>query len=101
MIKKQRSKDEILKKRSKRKSGNILPLILGIFILAGFIILTAGVLIAVGGYMYFTQDLPKISSLKDYNPPRLPLFIQMITEKSRSFFMNEELSFLFPICRIC
>jgi penicillin-binding protein 1A len=86
MIKKQRSKNEILKKRSKRKSGNIFSLILGIFILVGLIILTAGVLIAVGGYLYFKQDLPQISSLKDYNPPTVTTFYSDDNRKIAEFF---------------
>jgi penicillin-binding protein 1A len=83
---KQISKNETLKKRSKRKPRNIFSLIFGIFILAGFIILTAGVLIAVGGYMYFKQDLPKISSLKDYNPPTVTTFYSDDNRKIGEFF---------------
>jgi penicillin-binding protein 1A len=86
MIKKQRSKSEILQKRSKRKPGNIVSFILGIFILVGFITLTTAVLIAVGGYMYFNQDLPKISSLKDYNPPTVTTFFSDDNRKIAEFF---------------
>jgi penicillin-binding protein 1A len=86
MIKKQRSKSEILQRRSKRKPRNIVSFILGIFILVGFISLTTAVLIAVGGYMYFNQDLPKISSLKDYNPPTVTTFFSDDNRKIAEFF---------------
>jgi len=86
MIKKQRSKSEILQRRSKRKPGNIVSFILGVFILVGFITLTTAVLITVGGYMYFNQDLPKISSLKDYNPPTVTTFFSDDNRKIAEFF---------------
>jgi penicillin-binding protein 1A len=86
MIKKQRSKNYIIKKRSKRKSRNIFSLILGSFLLIGLMILTAGVLIAVGGYFYFKQELPQISSLKDYNPPTITTFYSDDNRKIAEFF---------------
>ena len=43
------------------------------FLLAAFLVLVVlgliAALAAVGGYQYISQDLPKISSLKDYRPP--------------------------------
>jgi penicillin-binding protein 1A len=86
MIKKQRSKIDIIKKRSKRKSGNIFSWILGSLVLVGLMILTAGVLIAVGGYFYFSQELPQISSLKDYNPPTITTFYSDDNRKIAEFF---------------
>jgi penicillin-binding protein 1A len=86
MIKNQRSKNEIIKKRSKRKSRNVFSLVLGSLVVVGFMILTAGVLIAVGGYFYFKQELPKISSLKDYNPPTVTTFYSDDNRKIAEFF---------------
>ena len=86
MIREQKTRDEILKKRSKKKSRKILPLILGIFVVTGLIIFIAGVLIAVGGYMYFKQDLPKITSLKDYNPPTITTFYADDNRKIAEFY---------------
>jgi penicillin-binding protein 1A len=86
MIKNQRSKNEIIKKRSKRKSRNVFFLILGSLALIGLMILTAGVLVAVGGYFYFNQELPQISSLKDYNPPTITTFYSDDNRKIAEFF---------------
>jgi penicillin-binding protein 1A len=86
MIKKQKNKFDIIKKRSKRKSGNIFSWIIGSLVLVGLMILTAGVLIAVGGYFYFSQELPQISSLKDYNPPTITTFYSDDDRKIAEFF---------------
>jgi penicillin-binding protein 1A len=98
MIKKQRSKNEIPKNRSKRKSRSVLSLILGVFILSGLIIIVAGVLFAVGGYMYFKQDLPKISSLKDYNPPTVTTFYSDDNRKIGEFFHERRI--VIPLSRM-
>jgi penicillin-binding protein 1A len=86
MIKKQKSKNETIKRRSKRKSRNIFSLILGSLVLVGLMVLIAGVLIAVGGYFYFKQELPQISSLKDYNPPTVTTFYSDDNRKIAEFF---------------
>lgn len=91
MIKKQRSKHEILKKRSKRKTKNIFSLLLGITVLVGFLILITAALILAGGYMYFKQDLPRISSLKDYNPPTVTTFYSDDNRKIAEFFQERRI----------
>jgi penicillin-binding protein 1A len=51
--------------RQKRNGGmRVLLLIILVFIC----VLTLGL---TGGYLYFTRDLPKISSLRDYEPPTI------------------------------
>jgi penicillin-binding protein 1A len=91
MIRKQRSKHEIYKKRSKRRPGNIFSLLLGITLLVGLLVLTATVLIVAGGYMYFKQDLPRISSLKDYNPPTVTTFYSDDNRKIAEFFQERRI----------
>ena len=91
MIKKQRSKHEILKKRSKRKTKNIFSLLLGITAVVGFLILITAALILAGGYMYFKQDLPRISSLKDYNPPTVTTFYSDDNRKIAEFFQERRI----------
>ena len=91
MIKKQRSRNEILEKRSKKKPRNIFFLILGIFLFSGLMVLIAGILVGIGGYMYFTQELPKISSLKDYNPPTVTTFYSDDNRKIAEFFQERRI----------
>ncbi len=65
---KKKTKAQILKLRNKKKQKNIILVFLKwlfiLFIIAG-VLGCAGVF---GFYYYLTQDLPKISSLKDYRP---------------------------------
>ncbi len=91
MIRKQRSKHENYKKGSKRKTKNIFSLLLGITVLVGFLILITAALILAGGYMYFKQDLPRISSLKDYNPPTVTTFYSDDNRKIAEFFQERRI----------
>ncbi len=52
-------------KRKKRKAGSglMLPKLIGMA-------LVVGALLALGGYAYFSRDLPSVSALRDYRPPQ-------------------------------
>ena len=65
---KQKSKSEVLRKRSKKKKKNlVLSLFEWVFIL--FILLgLLGCAGLAGLYYYLSQDLPKINTMKDYRP---------------------------------
>lgn len=89
MLTKQKSKHAILKKRAKRKTGKIFSRVLRICILGGVLFFVGSLLILVGGYMYFNQSLPKIASLKDYNPPAVTTFYSSDNKKIGEFF-NEQ-----------
>ncbi len=86
MSNKKKTKNAIIKKRSKRKTGNFFSLMLRICILGGVLFLVGSLLFLVGGYMYFSQDLPKITSLKDYNPPVVTTFYSSDNQKIGEFF---------------
>ncbi|MFO8084387.1 MAG: PBP1A family penicillin-binding protein [Desulfobacterales bacterium] len=86
MLNRQKRKNEILKKRAKRKTGNWFSMVLRIcFLAAGFLILGT-ILFLIGAYMYFNQELPKISSLKDYTPPVVTTFYSSDNQKIGEFF---------------
>jgi len=63
-----RSTSEILKMRSRREDGVNLKLIIKYSILAAVILFLSGALTSVIVYFYLSKDLPKISSLTDYQP---------------------------------
>ena len=52
-------------KRTKRRTGSValLPKLIG-----GALII--GALLVLGGYAYFSRDLPSVTSLRDYTPPQ-------------------------------
>ena len=52
-------------KRKKRKpnGGSLVPKLIGTA-------LVVGALLALGGYAYFSRDLPSVSTLRDYKPPQ-------------------------------
>ncbi len=86
MTNEQKSKNEILRKRARRKNRSLVSAMLRIGLLClGIVIVMAGLILA-GGYMYFNQKLPKISSLKDYNPPVITTFYSADNKKIGEFF---------------
>jgi penicillin-binding protein 1A len=65
----QKDRSQVLKKRARKQEGSvvwgIVKFFFWLFMLAAF-----AALLGLGGfYMYITQELPKISTLKDYRPP--------------------------------
>lgn len=65
----QKEKSQVIKKRARRHEGSVLWGIVKFFFWL-FMLATVAALLGLGGfYMYITQELPKISTLKDYRPP--------------------------------
>ena len=52
-------------KRTKRRTGSValLPKLIGAALIVG-------ALLVLGGYAYFSRDLPSVTSLRDYTPPQ-------------------------------
>jgi penicillin-binding protein 1A len=65
---KEKSASQILKKRARRKSGAILGRLVKWSLLMAFVLMLMGATAMVGVYFYLSDDLPKITSLKDYHP---------------------------------
>ncbi|MFC1811988.1 penicillin-binding protein 1A [Thermodesulfobacteriota bacterium] len=63
------STSQILKKRARRSQRSLFSRIVRWFFGTLFLLLVTGALAIVGVYFYLSEDLPKISSLKDYHPP--------------------------------
>jgi len=62
---------QILKKRARRSQGSLFSRIVRWFFGMLLLLIFTGVLAVVGVYFYLSEDLPKISSLKDYHPPEI------------------------------
>jgi len=60
---------QILKKRARRNQRSLFSRIVRWFFGTLFLLMITGALAIVGVYFYLSEDLPKISSLKDYHPP--------------------------------
>ncbi|MFC1488747.1 penicillin-binding protein 1A [Thermodesulfobacteriota bacterium] len=60
---------QILKKRARRNQRSLFSRIIRWFLGTLFLLILTGALAIVGVYFYLSEDLPKISSLKDYHPP--------------------------------
>ena len=77
-----RSKEIRSRRGKKSVLGRILYLALGAAMVMGLL----AVVFAVGTYFYFTGDLPKISSLKDYSPPVITTVYSDDKRKIGEFF---------------
>ena len=66
---KEKSRSQVLRKHAKRKKIGLFSKLIRWFAGLLFLAILAGVAMVVGIYFYLSQDLPKISSLKDYDPP--------------------------------
>jgi penicillin-binding protein 1A len=65
---KEKSASQILKKRARRKSGAILGRLVKWSLIMACILMLVGAAAMVGVYFYLSDDLPKITSLRDYHP---------------------------------
>lgn len=66
---KKKSASQILKKRARTQKRKYITTMIRWFFWAAVVLSVLGVLGSAGIYLYLSKDLPKISSLKDYNPP--------------------------------
>ena len=64
-----RKKADVKEIRAKRGKSGILGRLVRLLILTAIGLVFVAGLVGVGSYFYFTKDLPKIESLKDYRPP--------------------------------
>lgn len=66
---KRKSASQIRKKRKKKGEGGFFAIILKLFFWTVLLTMISGTLTIAGIYLYLNENLPKISSLKDYRPP--------------------------------
>ncbi len=66
---KRKRPSQIRRKRARKEHGGYFAKILRLFIWALLFIMISGALSVAGIYFYLSENLPKISTLKDYRPP--------------------------------
>lgn len=66
---KRKSKSQILKKRARKEEGRFFKRVVRLFLWMLVFIMFFGAMAGAGLYFYLSENLPKISSLKDYRPP--------------------------------
>lgn len=66
---KHKSTSQILKNRTRQEKGGVVAKIVRWFFVAIALMAIGAVIAVVCFYFYLSEDLPKISSLKDYRPP--------------------------------
>ena len=64
-----KSSSEIVKKRARQEKVKIFTRLVRWFALAMVFLSVAGLLAGIGAFFYLSENLPKISTLKDYHPP--------------------------------
>jgi len=83
---KRKSTSEILKKRSRKTPGGYIGKIVRWFVWAIVFIIISGGFAIVGVYFYLNEDLPQISSLKDYRPPVITAVFSDDNRKIAEFY---------------
>ena len=69
MFRRSKSASQILKKRAKKKQDHFLKRLARLFLWALVLLVVSSLLGGIGTYFYLSEDLPRISTLKDYRPP--------------------------------
>ena len=82
---------QIRKKRARKEGGRYVAKIFRLLILAFLFVMISGALTAVGIYFYFSENLPKISSLKDYQPPVITTVYSDDNRKIGEFYQERRI----------
>ncbi|MFC1829821.1 penicillin-binding protein 1A, partial [Thermodesulfobacteriota bacterium] len=88
---KKKSTSRILKSRAKRDQRSLYSRIVRLFLLTGVLLTLSGVLAVVLIYFYLSEDLPKISSLKDYRPPVITTVFSDDNRKIGEFYRERRI----------
>ena len=86
-----KSTSQIISKRSRREKGGILNRIFLWLALTILVLGVAGVLGLVGTYFYLSENLPKITSLKDYRPPIISTVYSDDNRKIGEFYQERRI----------
>jgi len=90
MIARRKATTQILKKRARREKWRFVSWMVRWSVRAILFLMISGVLAMVGVYFYLSDDLPKISSLKDYRPPVITTVYSDDNRKIAEFYKNGE-----------
>jgi penicillin-binding protein 1A len=88
---KRKSTSQILKTRAKKEKFSFVSRIVRWMAWTAFFLTIAGVVAMVGVYFYLNEDLPKISSLKDYRPPVITTVFSDDNRKIAEFYKERRI----------
>lgn len=95
---KEKSASQILKKRARRKPGAIMGRLVKWSLLMAVILMLMGAAAMVGVYFYLSDDLPKITSLTDYNPSIITTVYSDDNRKIAEFYKERRI--VVPLSKI-
>lgn len=80
-----------MKSRAKRDQRSLYSRVVRLFLLTGALLTLSGVLSIFLLYFYLSEDLPKISSLKDYRPPVITTVFSDDNRKIGEFYRERRI----------
>jgi penicillin-binding protein 1A len=95
---KRKNNSEILKKRARQDKGIFINRLLRWFAWTIVFFMIAGTLVGLGAYFYLSENLPKISSLKDYHPPIITTVYSDDNRKIGEFYSERRI--LIPLSKM-
>jgi len=95
---KEKSASEILKKRARRKPGALFRRLIKWSLILTVILMLMGATAMVGVYFYLVDDLPKITSLKDYHPSIITTVYSDDNRKIAEFYKERRI--VVPLSKI-
>lgn len=95
---KEKSASQILKKRARRPGGALLRRLVKWSLVMAVVLMLMGATAAVGVYFYLADDLPKITSLKDYHPSIITTVYSDDNRKIAEFYKERRI--VVPLSKI-
>ena len=95
---KRKSISQIRKKRGKANNGGLFTKIIRLLFWTALVILISTAFTIAGIYFYLNENLPKISSLKDYQPPVITTIYSDDNRKIGEFYKERRI--VIPLTQI-
>ena len=95
---KEKSASQILKKRARRQPRALLSRLVKWSLVLAVIMMMVGATVMVGVYFYLVDDLPKITSLKDYHPSIITTVYSDDNRKIAEFYKERRI--VVPLSKI-
>lgn len=95
---KEKSASQILKKRARRQPRALLSRLVKWSLILAVIMMMVGATVMVGVYFYLVDDLPKITSLKDYHPSIITTVYSDDNRKIAEFYKERRI--VVPLSKI-
>ena len=85
------STSRIAKKRVPKERGGLLGKVGKWFLWMVLLLISLGAVVALGGFLYLSADLPTISSLNDYNPSVVTTVVSEDNQKIAEFYKQRRI----------